>query len=638
MKISKKKIFIILGVVIVVIVIILSFSKKDKIEYITTELKKTDLTQTVSEVGAVKANKEIDLNFLQSGRLSNIKISVGDQVEEGQVLAELDYSSLLIKKEEVLAALKIAEANKEKLVKGASYDEIKILEAQVSQAKNAYESAEKDLEQTKKIVAENILQAEKTLSDLKAPNSVVPLSIKQAVESAKTNLSNTQRTGQQNIDNAYNSLINSLDYNLSVGRSALDAVKRIVDDENIENVFSVKNSYYKDETEKEYTSAVSKISTLEQEILFLKANKNKDIASKTSDDLALFLGQVFKSLSNCFNALENTIISADFPQTSLDSFKTSVSSHITYVNSAISSNLGSISSLSTAILSYETSMASAQDAVLKSEVALSDAITSAENSLSLLKVNSEQQILLAKSKLDSSAKSYDVYKLQLSKLKSPARSEDLKLVQAQVDQANSTLGSIDKQIEENLLKAPIKGKVVKINYEVGEQVNASKPFLVLLTENDFEIELFISESDISKVKIDNQAEITFDAFGNDYKVYGSVYFIEPASTSISDVIYYKTKIIFSDNNVNDDNYKIKPGMTANVTIISNKKENVFAVPFRSIINKEDGSSIVRVLNGGKKIKEVAIEIGMSGDQAMVEISSDELKEGDKIVTSVKNGK
>lgn len=634
---KKKKIIIFSSIVVLLIILFFTFSKKDKTEYVTIDLKRQDLIQTVSEIGTVKANKELNLNFLQVGRLNNLAVSVGDQVKSDQILAELDYSSLLIRREEVSASLNIAKANMDKIVRGATANEIKIAEAQVSQAKIAYESAQQDLNQTEKIVAENIAQAEKNLKDLKSPNSVTPISIKQSVESAKLNLENTKKTSQQNIDNAYNSLSSSLDYNLSIGRSALDAVKRIIDDENIKNVFSVKNSFYKSETESSYDQALKMISLVDSDIKNFKQAYSKESAKKASDSLSLFLNEAFKVLNNCFNALENTIISSSFSQTTLDSFKSSISSHIGFVNSAISSNLSSFSALNNSMLTYNTSVSNAQDAVYKAEVALSDAILSAENSFSLLKINSEQQINTAKSRFDSAYKSYELYKLQLDKLKSPARSEDIRLAQAQIDQANSSLESIDRQIEEHKLKAPINGKVVKINYEIGEQVAGTVPMIVLLTENDFEIELLVSESDISKLKIGNQVEISFDAFSPDYRISGELYFIEPASTSISGVTYYKTKIIFSGEQLSKDGLLVKSGMTANVDIISNKKENVLVVPFRAVIN-EGERRFVRILEDGKKIKEVEVETGISGDQAMVEIISDQLKEGDKIIISTRNGK
>ena len=196
---KRKKIIIGVLVVLLILVLILFFVfKKDKVEYSTTELKRQDLKQTVSEIGAVKASQEVGLNFSQVGKLKEVYFKVGDQVSEGDVLAELDYSSLLIRKEEILAAVNIAKTNQDKLIKGASYEDIAVLEAQVSQAEISYRSAQADLDQSKKLVLENINQAESNLNDLNSPNSLTPMSIKQAVESAEISLSNAEKTSKQN--------------------------------------------------------------------------------------------------------------------------------------------------------------------------------------------------------------------------------------------------------------------------------------------------------------------------------------------------------------------------------------------------------------------------------------------------------
>ncbi len=636
MKFKRKRLIIVISIILfIVFIIFLSFFKKDKVEYVSVELKKQNLIQTVSEIGTVKANQELGLNFLQAGKLKSLNFKVGDQVNEGDVLAELDYSSLLIRKDEVLASLKIAQTNQDKLIKGASYEDIAVLEAQVRQSESSYESAKKDLEQVKKMSSENIYQAERNLSDLLLPNSQLKMSVKQSVESAKLALSNTEKTSKQIMENSRQSMLSSIDYNFSVARASLDSINRILNDEDIKNVFSVKNYFYKIESEKSYNQSMEFLPKIEAQIKIAKLDSNKENLKKTSDELVSFLNQVFLTLNNCFSALESTITSSSFSQASLDNFKNLVNTNKTNINRSLSDLQGTYFAFNNSVLSYETNVSSAQDNLGKAEAALSDAISAAENNLSIVKISSGQQILSSESRLDSAKKSYEVAKLQLSKLKTSASSNDLKLAQAQVDQANASLSLIEKQIEDNLIKAPINGKIVKMNYEVGEQVNNSKSVISLLTENNFEIEVLISESDISKIKIGNKAEISFDAFGDDYKIDAQVYFIEPAATSISDVIYYKTKLIFSEDQIDSNSFVIKSGMTANVNIVANFKKNVLTLPSRAILTNSDGLRYVRLLENNN-IKEVLVEIGLSGDQTMTEVLSEDLKEGDLIVTSIRN--
>lgn len=633
---KKKKIIIISAVVLAIVLIaVLMFFKKSKIEYVTSQLKRQDLKQTVSEVGTVKASQEIGLNFLQAGKLKLLHVAVGDEVIEGQVLAELDYSSLSIKKEEVLAVLSIAKTNQDKLIRGASYEDVSVLEAQVKQAEGSYNSAKNDLQNTKNIINENISQASKNLTDLQASNYTTPMSIKQSVESAKVSLSNAEKSGQQNINNSKDSLLSSFDYNFSVAKSALDVVNRILNDEDIKNVFSVKNYYYKSEVKNLYEVSKELLPKLNSSILSTKINSNPENLKKTSDELSVFLATTFSTLNNCFSALENTIVSSSFPQSSLDAFKANINSSKTQVNASISSSQNSYFTYTNAVLNSENSILSASDNLRKAETSLSDAISNAQNVLASVKVNGQQQISLAEARLDSANKNYEVVRLQLVKLKTPAKSNDLKLAQAQVDQASASLQLIEKQIEDNTIKTPISGKIVKVNYKEGEQVSGAQAVISLLTENNFEIEVLISESDISKIKIGNEVKTSFDAFDDDNKVFGKVYFIEPASTAISDVIYYKIKISFPENELSDKGIVLKSGMTANVDITTNFRSNVLVVSSRTVLSKLDGSRYVRVLKG-RNIEEHIVDIGISGDQAMVEINSENLKEGDLIITSIKN--
>jgi len=86
MSIKKRRIFIIgAGFLVLLIIIFSLFFRKEKVEYVTTELQKQDITQTVSEIGTVKASQEIGLNFSQIGKLNLVYVEVGDQVKEGDV-------------------------------------------------------------------------------------------------------------------------------------------------------------------------------------------------------------------------------------------------------------------------------------------------------------------------------------------------------------------------------------------------------------------------------------------------------------------------------------------------------------------------------------------------------------------------
>ena len=177
-----KKIIIVI-VVLAVISAILYFSifKKEEVEYITAEVERGKLLQIVSETGTVKSASEIDLNFINSGKIAKILVSTGDNVKKDQVLAELDYSGLSIKERE-------AQANLDKLIRGAATTEIAVGQAGVNQTSAAYSAALNELEKVKSTAAENIFQAGKTLSDLESDSSNDITTYEQAVEVVKTSL------------------------------------------------------------------------------------------------------------------------------------------------------------------------------------------------------------------------------------------------------------------------------------------------------------------------------------------------------------------------------------------------------------------------------------------------------------------
>ena len=156
------------------------------------------------------------------------------------------------------------------------------------------------------------------------------------------------------------------------------------------------------------------------------------------------------------------------------------------------------------------------------------------------------------------------------------------------------------------------------------------PVISMIGESGLEIEVDVPEADITKVKVGNEAVITLDAYGDDIKFKGNVVFIDPAETVIQDVVYYKVKVSLVDN----ENYEIKPGMTANVDIVTAEKDNVLVIPGRAV--KQNDTKYVEVLEEGVPQRR-EVKVGLRGDGGLVEIISG-LKEGEEVITFVNNKK
>ena len=180
-----------------------------------------------------------------------------------------------------------------------------------------------------------------------------------------------------------------------------------------------------------------------------------------------------------------------------------------------------------------------------------------------------------------------------------------------------------------MIIAPVNGIITEINYEFGEQTSLTKPVIQMIGESNLEIEVDIPESDIAKIDVGQKSEITLDSFGDDEIFIGNVTFIDPAETVIQDVVYYQVKVQFSDN-LN----KVKPGMTANVTIYTAQKSNVLRVPLRAV-KQNNGDKIVDVLVG-ENTEQKKVVIGLKGNDFIEIISG--LSAGEEVVTFIKNGK
>ncbi len=218
---------------------------------------------------------------------------------------------------------------------------------------------------------------------------------------------------------------------------------------------------------------------------------------------------------------------------------------------------------------------------------------------------------------------------ELALKKAPARSLDIAVYQAQVNQAKALLQKIQSQRNELIILAPSSGLITKINGEIGEIINPDKPVVSFVAENVLQIKLNIIEDKIVNVKVGQEAEITFDAIENQ-KFSGKMVSIDPAETEIQGAVYYETTIIF--DKVDEH---IKSGMTANVLIKTEVKENALFIPV-SAIRIKDNKKYVQILENKKTINR-DVTTGIKNSAGMIEIISG-LEEGEQVMVSTQSKK
>lgn len=219
-------------------------------------------------------------------------------------------------------------------------------------------------------------------------------------------------------------------------------------------------------------------------------------------------------------------------------------------------------------------------------------------------------------------------KAELDLKKAGARPSELEAARAQVLSAEAQVQQAQANLENTIIRAPAGGTVTSVDIKPGEQATALKEAIVLQDVENLYLEANISETNISNVKIGQPVEVTFDALGTDKIYQASVSFIDPASTITSGVVNYKIKAGIGRLP------EIRPGLTANMSIETDKKFAVFAILQRAIITR-GGKKLVRVITDSvkKTYSEQEIKVGITADEGLQEIVSG-LTEGQEIVTFI----
>lgn len=246
-------------------------------------------------------------------------------------------------------------------------------------------------------------------------------------------------------------------------------------------------------------------------------------------------------------------------------------------------------------------------------------LVSADNNLAA----AQRTMQIAERQVDSTDSAYQSALAQWNMKISSPRDEDKIFYSARVKQAEVELSLAEKKLREAVLKAPFSGRIIGISNRPGEMVQAGQNVLKFRPETVFQIEVDIYEGDIGQVKVGQAVLIELVAFPDEILA-GKVIFADPTSRIINNVIYYPILIELTE--AIDG---LRAGLTADVTIIIEEKENVLTIP-ESALDIKENRSFVRILNKKGLIEEREVEVGMKGEGFKVEIISG-LRAGDQVI-------
>src|SRR5438477_1758255 len=166
--------------------------------------------------------------------------------------------------------------------------------------------------------------------------------------------------------------------------------------------------------------------------------------------------------------------------------------------------------------------------------------------------------------------------IQAAQAQRRAQEAALKSARAQVDQKTAALAQAQANLDYTTVRAPVDGVVVSRAVDVGQTVAASlqAPTLFTIAQDltKMQVETSVDEADLGRIKLEDRATFTVDAFSGQTFV-GVVTQIRKAAQIVQNVVTY-TVVISVDN----PGGRLLPGMTANVKLVYAERPDVLKVP------------------------------------------------------------
>lgn len=518
--------------------------------YATVPVSRGDIREEVNVTGKVKPAQNLDIAFEKGGRVAHIRVQVGDKVQAGQEIMQLDNADLYAQLSQAQANVRSQDAKLDQLTAGARQEDLAISQTQVDNAKSALADAQRNL----------VNVTEKAATDLANLYSSVPDTLTDAYTKS---------------DDAIRNQVSSLFLNNETSQATLS--------------FSSFNDQAKLAAEADRVRSTDELNAFSQDVATARtANGDAATLDTTLKNAQLHLN-IFLKL---FADLQDV------------------------VNSPNGLNAATLGTYKTAISTARTNIVSGLTNVNKQRQTIAAQGSTNQSAIS----NAQSNITAAQSALEQAQR-------QLTLKIAGASTQDIAYQKSQAENARANVDYYQAQINKTVLRAPFTGTVTKIVPLVGDIISPNMPMISVIGAGKFQIESYIAEADIAKIKTGNEANVTLDAYGPDVPFKAKIIMIDLSATTIEGVATYKTTLEFTQ-----ENSRILSGLTANIDILSETHPNVLYVPTRNITSRE-GSKYVKLLVDKEKgiVNEVKVTTGLRGSDGHTEIISG-VTEGDQIVT------
>lgn len=217
---------------------------------------------------------------------------------------------------------------------------------------------------------------------------------------------------------------------------------------------------------------------------------------------------------------------------------------------------------------------------------------------------------------------YDTAKAGLDKNK--VKEKDVEAARAAVRQAEAALGAVKVQLGYCTIESPISGVISKLPVEAGETVGAGTVVAELVDPKDIFVLSTIDEVDVGRLRLGMPVKVLVDAFPE--RLFGgTVTRVSPiVSGEKQETRTFEVRVAFDE-----EVPLLKPGMSADIEVMSRSIKDVLHIPAQSVIEKNDRKYVYTVDGGRARL--VPVEVGyFSWSDAEI---TGGLEEGDVVITT-----
>lgn len=637
----------------------------------TTPLSKTDLQETLEASGTIASAKSVEIYAPSSLPVESVSVKLGDVVESGQLLAQLDTSSI----EESIA-------NQELNIRSA---ESKLSSSEQSAAQssrnnaNSLRSAKTDLELAQEAYERqrSRVEAQQSLVSDNAEASNTTLNLAEE-GNASDELAALPEEGSGNGDKSELDAVASA---VKQAKLELDAAQKSYDDLLVQagETSSVKQAQLElDAAQLSYDQAASgysttnSVTTAQMEVDAAQANLNQVSLQQNNQvataqlDLQNSENSYYIAVNNYYSgSASNSAVSGLDAEVGGESSNGASNTDQLYdkmISAEIALEKQRIS-YSNTLLARDTAIQNAQDSLEKAQLSLDNARknsdTSVENSRQALekaKLNYNNAVTNASESLQNAADALEKAKLSyhnaLDAQVESLESAETSLLKAQssyetarnsstvsetesskinIEQQYLSLDSLQNELADATVRSPESGTITYCSLTQGATANG----LIFVVEDtaNLIINSTVGEADINSIAVGQKVYIQTESTDEE-SFEGRISSISDAATKSADGSTAATTNVTFDIviEVLDADSRLKIGMNAQLSIVIAEATDIFAVPTEAVSSRGP-RSFIQVMSEEEDAapRQISVEVGLEND-TMTEISGQELREGMLVLT------